>query len=187
MNKITKLIERIGVDKKNIKPFLIFLVGIIVVSIFLVNTSFLSTVGPVMFTLVFGFFVLALSVMAGYAVFRSLLTASIGLSLIIFIGDEYCHLPVGQQVANNSLMTLIGIGFAYVVVQFIYSLFKEFFGDKEAKDEWRRKGIIAVFKEMNGNKHSWLVLVIYGLLIALFVSQIYNVINPIIHGLCVYK
>jgi hypothetical protein len=179
--------ERMGVEKKNIKPFLIVLAVFIVASIFLINTSFLSTVGPLMFTIVLGFFVLALSVMAGYAVFRSLLVASVGLSLIIFIGDEYCHLPVGQQVANNSLMTLIGIGFAYVTVQFLYSLFKELFGDKEAMSEWKVKGVIAVFKEMSGNKHSWLVLVIYGLLIALFVSHIYNVINPIIHGLCVYK
>lgn len=84
-------------------------------------------------------------------------------------------------------MTLLGIGFIYVVVQFVWSLFKELFGDKEAKEEWRRKGTIAVFKEANGNKHSWLVLVVYGLFVALFVSQIYNVIYPIIHGLCVYK
>jgi len=47
--------------------------------------------------------------------------------------------------------------------------------------------IFILFKEANSNKHSWFILLIYGLWVSLFVWQIYSVINPIIHGLCVYK
>lgn len=188
MRKIfSNLLKRINLDKKNIKPFLIFLVVAIVLFVLFVATPFLSTIGPILFTIIFGFFLLFISVIAGYAVFRSLLAASIGLSLIIFIGQSYCSLPINEQVANTSLVTLISIGFIYVSVQFIYSLYKELFGDKEAKEEWRRNGIITLFKEANSNKHSWFALFIYALFIALFISQIYSVINPIIHGLCVYK
>lgn len=183
----SKLVGYIGVDRKNITPFLLFLVGVIVTSILLISTPILSTIGPILFTIVFGLFLLLISAVAGYAVFRSLLAASVGLSLIIFIGDEYCQLPVTQQTANNSLMTLISIGFIYIAVQFVYSLYKELFGDKEAKEEWRRKGALAIFKEANSNKYSWFVLVVFALFVALFVSQVYQVINPIIHGLCVYK
>ena len=84
-------------------------------------------------------------------------------------------------------MILVGFGFIYVVTQFIRSLFRELFGDKRIEDGWKRKGMIGIFKEINHGKHSWMVLVIYGLLVSLFVWQIYNVINPIIHNLCVYR
>jgi hypothetical protein len=186
MNTFFKLLEKLGVERKDIKPFLFFAVGVAIVSAILINAPIFNTIGPVVLVIVFGIFFSILWFVAGYVVFRSLLAASVGLSLIIFIGQSYCALPVNEQVANTSLMTLIGFGFIYVVAQFGYSLFRELFGDKRAKEEWRQKGIIGVFKEINHNKHSWMVLVTYGLLVSLFVWQIYSVIKPIIDGLCVY-
>lgn len=179
--------ERIGVERKNIKPFLIFLIGVIVLSIILITTPFFTTIGPVVLVVVFSIFLLILWAIAGYTVFRSLLATSVGLSLIIFIGQSYCALPISEQIANASLMTLMGFGFIYVMAQFARSLYKELFGDKQAREEWRKKGLITIFKEINQNKHSWLILITYGLLVSLFLWQIYSVINPIIHGLCVYK
>lgn len=187
MRTLLNFLERSGLERKNIKPFLIFLIGVVVVSIILITTPFFTTIGPVVLVVVFSVFLLILWAVAGYTVFRSLLATSVGLSLIIFIGQSYCALPVSEQVSNTSLMTLMGFGFIYVMAQFGRSLYKELFGDKEAREEWRKKGLIAIFKEINKNKHSWLILITYGLLVSLFVWQIYSVINPIIHGLCVYK
>jgi len=187
MNKLIRLLEKFGIEKKNLKQFLIFVVGIFIALIILINTHFFSTIGPIILVVLFGIFFTFLWFVAGYAVFRSLLVASVGLSFIIFIGQSYCALPINDQVADSSLMTLIGFGFIYVITQFGRSLYKELFGDRQAKEEWRQKGIVKLFKEANHNKHSWFILLIYGLWISLFVWQIYSVINPVIHGLCVYK
>lgn len=186
MNKLVGLLEKLGIERKNLKQFSIFVVGVSIASAILVNTAFFASVGPTLLIIVFGAFFSLLWFVAGYAVFRSLLVASVGLSFIIFIGQSYCALPVSEQVANSSLMTLIGFGFIYVVAQFARSLYRELFGDKQAKEEWRQKGMINVFKEKNQNKHSWLILLVYGSLVSLFVWQIYSVIKPIIDGLCVY-
>jgi hypothetical protein len=187
MSKIREFFEKTGIERKNQKTFLLFLVAVALATFFLINTQFLSAVTPVMFVVVFGIFFSALWFVAGYSVFRSLLVASVGLSFILFIGQSYCALPEVDRVANDSLMTLVGFGFIYIGVQFVQSLYKELFGDKQAKEEWRQKGMIPLFKEMNGNKHSWLVLLTYGALISLFIWQIYSVIKPIIDGLCIYQ
>jgi len=186
MDTFYKLLDKLGVQKKDFKPFFVFVVGVAVLSTVLITTPFFATIGPVVLIIVFGIFFSVLWFVAGYVVFRSLLSASVGLSLIIFIGQSYCALPASEQVANTSLMTLIGFGFIYVIAQFGYSLFRELFGDKRAKEEWRQKGIVGVFKEINQNKHSWLVLVTYAPLVSLFIWQIFSVIKPIIDGLCIY-
>ncbi len=185
--KFFLILERLGVDRKHLKQYVVFLIVVSIVTFSLIYSGVFSTVGPIIFIVIFGIFFTILWFIAGYNVFRSLLVASIGLSFIIFIGQSYCSLPVVQRTANDSLMTLVGFGFIYVVAQFIWSLYKELFGDKHAREEWRQKGIVPLFKEINGGKHNWLVLVIYGGLVILFVWQVYNVINPIIRGLCVYQ
>lgn len=179
--------EKVGVDKKYLNQFIVFLILVSIVIFFLIQSEILSIVGPVVFIVVFGIFFTILWFAAGYIVFRSLLVASVGLSFIIFIGQSYCALPLEGRTANNSLMILIGVGFIYVLAQFVRSLYKELFGDKDAKEEWKHKGMIPLFKEINKGKHNWFVVITYGALVSLFVWQIYNVVNPIIYGLCVYQ
>jgi hypothetical protein len=174
---VTKLLEKIGVDKKDIKPFALFIAGVMVTLVVLVATPFFATIAPTLLIVAFGALFVVLWFMAGYAVFRSLLVASVGLSFIIFIGQSYCALPIDQHVANDSLSTLIGFGLIYVVAQLGRSLYRELFGDKEAKE-----GMVNLFKDANRNKHPWMILVIYGLLISLFLWQISRVIMPIIHA-----
>jgi len=181
-----ELIGKFGIEENDIKPFLFFVAGVAITSVIFITAPFFSTVGPVILIVIFGIFFSILWFVAGYVVFRSLLAASVGLSLIIFIGQSYCALPAAKQVANSSLQALIGFGFIFVVAQFGRSLYRELFGDMYAKEKWKQKGIVGVFKEANQNKHSWFVLVTYGLLVSLFIWQIYSVINPIVGGLCVY-
>lgn len=185
-HQLKSFLEKMDIERKNLRTFLIFLLAVVIATFLLVSTQFLSAVTPILFVVVFGTLFSVLWFVAGYAVFRSLLVASVGLSFIIFIGQSYCA-PEVAKVANDSVMTLIGFGFLYVVTQFVRSLYKELFGDKQAKEEWRQKGMIPLFKEINGGKHSWLVLVTYGALVSLFVWQVYSVIKPIIDGLCVYR
>ncbi|MFA6158351.1 MAG: hypothetical protein WC763_01870 [Candidatus Paceibacterota bacterium] len=181
------LSEKIRANKKNLKTFSVFVLCVAAVSTFMIATPFFTAIGPTVFLIVFGTFFSILWFMAGYAVFRSLLAASVGLSLIIYIGQSYCDLPEAARTVNDSVTTLIGIGWLYVIAQFGRSMFRELFGDEHAKEEWRRKGIVNVFKEANQGRHSWLALVTYGLGASLIIWQVYSVINPIIDGLCVYN
>ncbi|MEN9342141.1 MAG: hypothetical protein RIQ54_397 [Candidatus Parcubacteria bacterium] len=187
MERILKLLERVGVERRDLQVFFIFVLIVIIFLAIFVATPFFATIGPIVLTIIFGIVFTLLWFMAGYVVFRSLLVASVGLSFIIFIGQSYCALPLDRHVADSSLMTLIGFGFTYVATQFCWSLYRELFGDKQAKEEWRQKGMTGIFKDANRNEHSWLFLVVYGLLISLFVWQIYSVIKPIIDGLCIYQ
>ncbi|HEU0080611.1 MAG TPA: hypothetical protein VFQ72_01110 [Candidatus Paceibacterota bacterium] len=184
--KPNNFLQKIGIERGNLKPFSLFVLGIILVTTAFTVTPFFATIGPAILIIVFGVFFSILWFVAGYAVFRSLLVASVGLSFIIFIGQSYCDLPIDERVADSALMTLIGFGFIYVTAQFGKSLYKELFGDKDAKEDWKQKGMIGVLKEINQNKHSWLALITYGLLISLFIWQVNSVIRPIINGLCVY-
>jgi len=187
MERILKLLERVGVERRDLTAFSVFVLGVIIVSAIFVATPFFATIGPIVLTIIFGIVFTLLWFMAGYVVFRSFLVASVGLSFIIFIGQSYCAIPLDRHVADSSLMALIGFGFIYVAAQFGRSLYRELFGDKQAKEEWRKKGMTGLFKDANRNEHSWLILVIYGLLISLFVWQIYSVIKPIIDNLCIYQ
>jgi hypothetical protein len=48
MNKIRVFFEKIGIEKKNQKTFLFFLVAVALATFFLINTQFLSAVTPVL-------------------------------------------------------------------------------------------------------------------------------------------
>ena len=185
INSLNDLLKNKGVNKSDLRKFLLFIIGIIIVSSVLIFTPFFSKIGPIVFIISFSILFSVLWFVAGYAVFRSLLVASIGLSFIIFIGQSYCA-PNVAHVANDSLKTLIGFGIIYTCAQFCRNLYCELFGYKKSKEEWKQKGIIEIFKEANQGKHSWLILVIYIPLVSLFIWQIYRVIVPIINSLCVY-
>lgn len=187
MEIIYILLEKMGVQRKDLRLFAVFMIGVMLVSWFLINSPLFASISSVVLIGLFAILFTVLWFVAGYAVFRSLLGASVGLSLIIFIGQSYCMLPEEHRTANDSLMALIGFGFIYVTAQFVLSLYRELFGDKRANEEWRQKGMVRIFKEINDNEHSWFVLITYGLLICLFVWQIYSVVKPIIDGLCVYN
>jgi len=186
IRNIFSLLKSKGVNNTDLKKFFGFIAGVVVFSVILIFTPFFSTIGPVVIMIIFGIFFIIMWFMAGFVVFRSLLVASVGLSLIIFIGQAYCA-PDVAHIANDSLKTLIGFGFIYVITQFFMNLYRELFGDKNSDSESKRKGTIIILKEINQGKHSWFILIIFILLISLFVWQIYRVITPIIQGLCIYK
>ncbi len=187
MNKLAAIFEKMRIERKYLKTFLLFLFGITVAIFFLVSTQALFVIAPIILVTLFTLFFSVLWFTAGYAVFRSLMVASVGLSFIVFIAQSYCELSEIYRTANDSLVTLLSFGFIYVGAQFLRSLYKELFGDIEAKEVWRQKGMIYLFKEINQQTHSWLILVTYGAIISLFIWQIYSVVKPIIKALCVFE
>lgn len=182
-SKIKDALASRGMDRVYIKKFLIVSVGVITAAVIFSRIPSLTYIVAI---ILFGILFTVLWFFAGYAVFRSLLVASVSLSFIIFIGQSYCSNEV-VHTANDSVMAVIGFGFIYTIAQFFRNLYKELFGDTEAKEKWRQKGIIPTMKDINNGKHSKLALSLYVLLVGLFISQIYQAVNPIIKGLCIYR
>lgn len=180
--KIQYLLNRLGLTKQDIVPFAIFLA--ITSIVFLI--SYLLSVnltGVFLYFLLFYFSIIVLMFwfIAGVAVFRSLVVASVSLSVVIFLTQSYCSLPEVSRTADDALKSLFGFGIIYSAFLFVSSLKDELFGDKEKK--WSLKHLT----EGKNPKDRWIILVPYAVFIGLFLWQFYQVANPIINNLCIYK
>ena len=113
--------------------------------------------------------------MAGHAVMKSLFWVGASLSLIIFLAQSYCAVPVAAQTGNDALKSLLVFGFGYIAIDFFRTLYKEVLER------------IKMLKQTNDGKKPWMILVPFGLFTGLFVWQIWQVLFPILHTLCVYK
>lgn len=125
--------------------------------------------------------------MAALAVFRSLLIVGAGLSLLLYVAQEYCALPIQERIADDSLQSLIGIGIIFMLAIFALRLYRELFGDQDAKNEFHQKGALKVFRESNQGKDPWFILLLYALFIGLILSQVFQVLYPIFSNLCIYR
>ena len=178
--KIKQTFEKININKENYKIFIIFIICVIG-SISLV--SFFPTFGMILFVISFSVLCLVTWFMASVVIFRSLFVIGGGLSLMIFIAKTYCDLPVIQHTADDSLKTLFGFGIIYLVWVFTSSLYKELMGDKELET----KGSLKNIEEIYDGKKPLLIVIPYAIFIGLFLYQLYAVMNPILHSLCIYR
>ena len=164
------------IKKENLIPFIVFL--LIMLAVFVSVKVFgleFAKVAPIPVIILFSILCMIIWGLAGLAVFRSLFVVSASLSLIIFLAQSYCQSPAYLHTADNSLKSLLGFGILYVGFIFFRSLYKEL---KESLNK---------FKDANSGKRSWFVVVLFALFVALFLVQLYQVINPILMGLCVYQ
>ncbi len=120
--------------------------------------------------------------MAGFTVFKSLFTIGAGFSLIIFIAKSYCDLPEILHISDNSLKGLLSFGFVYIVILFSRALTVEIWGDKK-----ENKGMFKMIEEIYRGEKPFTIVSLYLSFIVLFLIQLFQVIVPIILGLCVYK
>lgn len=125
--------------------------------------------------------------LAALAVFRSLMVIGAGLSLILFIAQSYCGLDITQRVADDSLKSLIGISLIFIGVTFGVRLYRELFGDPNAKREFDKVGALQSFRDANKGKDSYLILVLYASFMGLILGQLFEVLYPIFNNLCVYQ
>ena len=124
-----------------------------------------------------GFTLLAIAILAGFAIMESLLEIAVGLSLLIFLAQSYCAtVPTYLSGGDDALKSLVAVGLLYIAFYFFRSLYKSL------------KGYLQKLQEGDGEK-SWqktTVIVLYLMFIFFFVWDIYSVMSPIINGLCVY-
>lgn len=169
------------VPKEKIPEFL-FVLSVVIISFFSANhfnigfSVSLSVILLILFSILF----IATWFMAGIAVFKSVIIASVSLSVVIFLVQTYCELPLTSHTANNELKNLLMFALAYSVYLFIISLYKELFGDKK-----EQKGTFKLLDEMYGGKKPWLIVTLYAMFIGLFIWQLYQVMKPIFSSFCV--
>lgn len=118
-----------------------------------------------------------MAILAGFVVVKSLFLIAAELSLLIFLAQSYCNVPLRTPASDDALRSLIFLGLIYVVVAFIQSLYETL---KER------------YKKMNDRSGAWsfqriIVAALFFIFAGIFLWEIYLVMQPIILGLCVYR
>ena len=113
--------------------------------------------------------------LAVHTVIKSLFGVGAGLSLIIFLAQSYCEVPLPARNADDALKSLVVFGLIYIGVEFCFSIYKEAISR------------IKTLREANDDKRPWVVLIPFALFTGLFIWQVVQVLLPIIQNLCVYK
>lgn len=175
-----RIFNWVNIPKEKRIEFLFFLV--FAFSLPLISIYF-PKVNSVLFVVLFSVIFFFTWVMAGIAIFRSLLVSSAILSIVIFLAQSYCNLPTNLHSADDALKSIFGFGMIYSVSVFMIALYKEMMGDEKKE----KKSHLTIFKEINEGKISWIILCLYVLSMAIFISQIYQVMRVLINNMCIYK
>ena len=112
---------------------------------------------------------------AGLAVVKPFFLASAGLSIVILLAQSYCAKEVIQTTLSNaSIVGLLILGLCYIFYRFLvdtYLQVKVFTTKGEGK--WHLK--------------DFLELTLLVVFIVLLIIMFFEVLTPIIKGLCIYK
>ena len=176
MGKIKIVAVKFGLKEKPVASTLIFfgIVAVVFIGITFYSQYFSSALYVILW-IELALIIMVTWTMAGYAVMKSLVFVSAGLSLLIFLAQAYCDVPTVARTGNDALKILLGFGLLYIGCEFFRSLYKEMSTHTK------------FLKERNEGKKPWMLLVPFALFIGIFVWQIYQVVFPIIHNLCIYN
>ncbi len=172
MLTVKKLIPK----RENIHSLVI---SIIIIFLFFLGFHFLGNyfTGTIWIinTIILGFLILIIMIMAGFAVLKSLFLVAAELTLIIFLAQSYCDVPTRFTPGDKALKSLLVIGVLYIIISFCRSLYEVIKNNyrKVKKDRWSIGEII--------------IITIYSIFAIMFIWQIYQVVSPIILNLCVYR
>lgn len=169
-------IDRLKINKKGLIRFLVFLGIVLFVTIG--STFFnaqLSKAAVIFFIVTFSVLCVIIWAIAGHFVFKSLFVVSGGLSLMIFLAQSYCNLPDVSRTADGALQSIFGFSLIYLGFIFLKDVFKE------------TTGGLKTLGEIYGGKKPWLIVSLGALFVGLFLWQLYEVVRPIVFGLCIYK
>ncbi len=120
---------------------------------------------------------IALMLIAGHAVYKSAIHASVGFGVLIFLAQTYCALDTKTSDGIEALNTLWTIGFIFIVYEFFNKLQEAY----KAHTQPLREDI---------KTKKWepvLLMAIYSIFILMYISLITKVLTPIVLDLCIYK
>ncbi len=173
---ILRLIEESGFKKESIIPFVLS-VGL-TLAFFLDITYFDNRMLVAMWIgigIVFSALVAWLFLKAGFTVLRSLFLLSAEISLLIFLAQAYCGVQIIASPSDNALRSLVVLGCVYIGYEFFKSL----------KTALRNR--LDNFPEKHWSKEKMLVVGLFFIFTCSFVWAIYQVSNPVIADICVFK
>ncbi len=169
--------ERIGFDKEKV---LSLAFAIIFTAVVFLDSNYLNHMVLTGTWLFIGAFlsvvILAIMLVAGFAVYKAALHASVGFGVMIFLVQTYCDLETRTPQGMQALAFLWGMGLIYIVFEFGNKL-------QNAYKEHTKK-------IKGGEKKSWEARVLVGvylLFVIMYLSMISQVLSPIIFDLCIYK
>lgn len=171
------IFKNISIKKRGIYA----IIAIVITIIFFCDSVFLkhSLLGimSVLDITALGILFLAVAIAAGFAIVNSLFYIAAGLSLLIFLAQSYCAVPIRDINGDAALKSLLVIGFLYLIIDFCRSFHKSL---KENE----------LFKKFNSTEWSWekvVFFILFSLFIFLFMWEIGLVVTPTTLSLCVYK
>lgn len=124
--------------------------------------------------LMIGLVLVAIMLVAGFAVFRAVVKASAGFTILIFLAETYCGLESVTPEGIQALTFLWGVSLLYILFEFA----REF--QKVCKEH---------LDTLGEDKRTWqgrLTITIFILFAAGYIAALYQVLNPIIHTLCIF-
>lgn len=120
---------------------------------------------------------IAIMLVAGHAIYKSAIHASVGFGVLIFLAQTYCALDTKTSDGIAALNTLWTIGFVFILYEFFNKLQEAYKAHtKPLREDIKTK--------------KWeplLLMVIYSIFIVGYISLILKVLTPIVFDLCIYK
>ncbi len=120
---------------------------------------------------------IAVMLVAGHAVYKSAIHASVGFGVLIFLAQTYCALDTKTSDGISALSTLWTIGFIFILYEFFNKLQEAYKAHtRPLRDDIKTKKWKPV-----------LLIAIYSVFIIGYISLISKVLTPIVLDLCIYK
>lgn len=120
---------------------------------------------------------IAIMLVAGHAVYKSAIHASVGFGVLIFLAQTYCALDTKTSDGIAALNTLWTVGFIFILYEFFNKLQEAYKAHtRPLRDDIKTKKWEPV-----------LLMAIYSVFIIGYISLISKVLTPIVLDLCIYK
>lgn len=160
-----------------VKLLLVTLLIFVVVGFVLILEKILGkqnfdNISSLLFVVVASITFLVILIRAGFTVIKSLFFVAAEISLLIFLSQSYCMINNRTILSDNALKNVLIIGFLYIIINFLRSLWKE---------------LCEEYKPIKEDR-SWekiLFVIVFIAFILFFMWQVYLVVEPIIQSLCI--
>ena len=178
MERFKRLISKLDLRKEKVISLVLTLV--LTTLIFLDNNYFdhILLTSTYLFSMTFMAVVLvAIMLLAGHAIYKSAIHASVGFGVLIFLAQTYCNLDTKTADGIQALNTLWTIGFIFIVYEFFNKLQEAYKAHtRPLREDLKTK-----------KREPALLMVIYSVFILMYISLITKVLTPIVLDLCIYK
>lgn len=135
----------------------------------------LTTLVWVFIGIAFSMLIMWIMFKAGFTVMRTLFLVNAEIALLIFLAQAYCGVVSTKMPSDDALKLIMVIGVAYISYEFFKRLLA---------------ALTSRFENVPRKLYTWekvCIIGIFGFFTLVFIWALYQVVNPIISNLCIYK